>query len=233
MAKESSYINHSNRRCSATGGSFLKANLDKNDVKALSTEEMIDAAREASKSACDMNYDNEYDFPAAAALNANLCMLYYTSKLKDEEDVQKLVELIKDRKEHRLFRVYLIGLVSEEKTSRNQCSDIFSTYLKTNRDNIEEVIFDIAKDKAETFIVRRYAMDFVGTTLSRRYGSLVHYDKNMTEIRRKSKKRIDKWELIEKGEIQLTSETLEALKPIEKKILKASDVSDRLYGAIR
>ena len=190
-----------------------------NYLKSLTAEEMLTAARQASREA-EAHAGPYSDTPriAAANLAVSLCLQYYTDKWEHPADgVRRVLKVLNDADESPLLRHAILELMSC--SPFNPFVEELRAYASAHLPEVDRLLSSIVKNKREDPGLRDAAMFALGAILEDKVRLACLSDANVRAESKRTGKVVRVGELVRSGELSLAETTWKALKPIEERIL--------------
>ena len=194
-------------------------------LKSLSPEEMLLGARQACAEVAS-RAGEMHDMPPeqVAEIYVMTCLYSYFDKVDRDEGCAALVKIVSDRAESPFFRRALIARMHE----RDEPFDgEFQTYVSNNEAQVTAVLTKILKGPDDA-PVRKEAMQCLRLRLGRRVGKIIRSDPNVHAVWEQTHTVVPYAKMLRSGELTLTQETVQALKPLEAQTISYV----KLLGAI-
>lgn len=192
-------------------------------LQSLTAEEMLTAARQG----CDAGVNKpkltlEWERAAAAGSNALLCLEYYFDKSDTiDADAIRLLDIARDTQESPwLRRAIIVRMAGGSEGSR--FANKFHPYVAAHVPEVDAILSKIIAGKRENALLRREAMDALGSVLRNQVRVVWNSDPDVRQAIMEKRKHTNKVvrvsELIRSGEVTLTENTIKTLKPIEERL---------------
>ena len=197
-------------------------------LRSLRPEEMLTCARQACAAAA-AHFTSDTERKMASAANVGLCLPYYLEKFDDSnEGAARLLEVIGNPKESPWLRRALIDGLRGSATP--PFARTFQSYAAAHYADVAPVLTEILRDQREHAFVRDAAIAAVASLLDGQFRAICSRDPNVRALKEESRKIVPVGKLVRSGQLTLSEQTWEALKPLEGQVLRSAQSLGRILA---
>jgi len=212
------------RTLAATGTAHANPELEA-FLKSLTPEQMLAAARHG----CDEAevIDDPYG-RAAACASAIVAFLsnYFDNSPSEEEGARALLQIIANDAESPWLRYGVVACLSLSKGV--EFGNTFRHFAIVQIEQVQALLSKIIADPAENHLLRAQAIQALSSMITDQARAVYNNDPNVRAENRRTGQVVHVGRMVRAGELQLAPETVNAMKPIEERLLDNA----RLLGQI-